>query len=84
MGLQSLHTHDNATHPLRPARNHTPQQEIRQAISKSDTRALSQVMQKAYASTFTAAELAFIADYSNSEIGKRVQRKMSQYVAKVG
>lgn len=40
-------------------------------------------MQKAYASTFTAAELAFIADYSNSEIGKRVQRKMSQYVAKV-
>jgi hypothetical protein len=41
-------------------------------------------MQKAYASTFTAAELAFIADYSNSEIGKRVQRKMSIYVAKVG
>jgi len=40
-------------------------------------------MQNAYASTFTVDELAFIADYSNSEIGKRVQRKMSQYVAKV-
>jgi len=81
--LSTFRTYDNPTYPLRPPRNHTPQQEIRQAISKSDTQALSQVMQKAYASTFTAAELAFIADYSNSEIGKRVQRKMSQYVAKV-
>jgi hypothetical protein len=41
-------------------------------------------MEKAYAGTFSAEELAFIADYSNSEVGKRVQRKMSQYVAKVG
>lgn len=40
-------------------------------------------MQRAYATTFTAAELAFVAEYSNSEIGKRVQRKMPGYVAKV-
>ncbi|EKU22837.1 hypothetical protein NGA_0269602 [Nannochloropsis gaditana CCMP526] len=58
-------------------------EEIRKAILESDTRALTQVMEKAYAGTFSAEELAFIADYSNSEVGKRVQRKMSQYVAKV-
>ena len=41
-------------------------------------------MERAYATTFTAAELAFLADYANSEIGRRVQKKMPNYVAKVG
>lgn len=40
-------------------------------------------MERAYATTFTAAELAFLADYANSEIGRRVQKKMPNYVAKV-
>lgn len=60
-----------------------PTQEIRAAIARSDTTDLSTAMQRAYATTFTAAELAFVAEYSNSEIGKRVQRKMPGYVAKV-
>lgn len=68
-----------STHPF----PFPPQQEIRAAIAKSDTSTLHQEMHKSYSTTFTAEELAFIADYSNSELGKRVQRKMSQYVAKV-
>ena len=40
-------------------------------------------MERAYATTFTAAELAFLADYANSKIGRRVQKKMPNYVAKV-
>ena len=59
-------------------------QEIRSAIARSDTSELTQAMERAYATTFTAEELAFLADYAHSEVGKRVQAKMSVYVGKVG
>jgi hypothetical protein len=63
---------------------HTTTQDIRAAIARSDTSELTKAMERAYATTFTAAELAYLADYANSEIGKRVQKKMPNYVAKVG
>ena len=70
------------SHP--PTTNHHRLlQEIRAAIARSDTSELSSAMERAYATTFTAAELAFLADYANSEIGRRVQKKMPNYVAKV-
>jgi hypothetical protein len=59
------------------------QQEIRAAIARSDTSELSKAMERAYATTFSAGELAFLADYANSEIGRRVQKKMPNYVSKV-
>lgn len=58
-------------------------EEIRAAIARSDTSEMSKAMERAYATTFSAAELAFLADYANSEIGRRVQKKMPNYVAKV-
>ena len=61
----------------------TRTQDIREGIARADTTELKNAMLTAYATTFTAEELAFLADVSFSEIGKRVQKKMPNYVSKV-
>lgn len=61
----------------------THTQAMRQAIKQADTSILTSAFREAYASTFTAEELAYLAEYSASDTGKRVQQKMPQYVSKV-
>ena len=56
---------------------------MKAAIQKADTSVLTDAFRSAYISTFTAEELAYLAEYSASETGKRVQEKMPQYVGKV-
>jgi hypothetical protein len=41
------------------------------------------VYRKAYLEVFTADELAFIADYSSSPIGRSVSKKQTQYVSMI-